>query len=384
LSLSEIERLYALPDLDFVEKDVDALLAEMINDYQQAYQAKTGEVKTLAPGDPVRIWIYAQALKIYAAYQLIDFAAKQNLLKYAEGDYLENLGARIGVTRNPAKAAVATERFTLSAVQNAVVSIPQGTRVSPGNNIFFKTTQYAEVPIGQIFVDIPIQCTVTGEAGNELMPGEIRTLVDPIPYVAAVANTDQSQGGAEIEDDMSLRERIFLRPDSFSVAGPMGAYIYFAKAFSQSVLDVNVVSPAPGEVNVRFILDDGELPDGAMVDEMEAYLSATDHRPLTDHVTAGAPDVVNYDIDLTYYIRTADKLTVQTIQSNVGRAVTDYIVWQKSKIGRDINPDELIARIKAAGAKRVVINTPAFKALSAVQVGKLRNKAIAYGGMEDE
>jgi phage-related baseplate assembly protein len=389
--LSTIDQLYAIPNIDFVEKDIETLLAEMLADYQSAYLEATGENKTLAPGDPIRIWIYSQALKLYTAYQVIDYSAKQNLLKYATGDYLENLGARIGVTRLPASAAVSTVAFVLSAPQLAVISIPVGTRVSPGNNIFFETTEYAEVPIGQTSVYVTVKCTEAGTIGNDFTPGQINTLVDPIAYVASVVNTEAAQGGADVESDESLRERIFLRPDAFSVAGPIGAYQYFVKEYNQSILDVSVTSPLPGEVDVRFILTGGELPsdvneDGSdgLIRQVANHLSAADRRPLTDHVTVGAPDVVNYNIVLDYYIRTADKLAAVSIQSAVNKAIDDYILWQRSKIGRDINPDELVTRIKAAGAKRVVIMDPAFTSLAPTQLAVLGTKTITYKGLEDE
>ncbi|HBF38069.1 MAG TPA: phage tail protein, partial [Firmicutes bacterium] len=106
---ASVASLNNLPDIDFVNKDVDTLLTKMIADYQEAYQSSTGTAKTLASGDPIRIWIYAQALRIYSAYQLIDQAAKYNLLKYSSGKYLDHLGALVGVTREAATGASVTQ-----------------------------------------------------------------------------------------------------------------------------------------------------------------------------------------------------------------------------------------------------------------------------------
>ena len=39
------------------------------------------------------------------------------------------------------------------------------------------------------------------------------------------------------------------------------------------------------------------------------------------------------------------------IKTQVAQAVSNYNVWQKEKIGRDITPDVLIQYIMAAGAK---------------------------------
>ena len=59
--------------------------------------------------------------------------------------------------------------------------------------------------------------------------GQLKTLVDPVPYVASVANITTSEGGADAQTDDSYREDIHGAPERFSTAGPDGAYIYHAK-----------------------------------------------------------------------------------------------------------------------------------------------------------
>jgi phage-related baseplate assembly protein len=382
--LSAIEALANLPEVNFVDKDVSTLLSDMIAEYETVYEESTGESKTLADGDPVRIWIYAQALRLYGAYQLIDQAAKYNLLKYSTGDYLDNLAALVGITREAAEAATVTMRFTLSAAQSSAVGIAAGTRVSPDGTVFFATTKYVEVVAGDTYVDVTAECQDTGTTGNGYLAGQIATLVDPIQYVASVTNTTDSQGGTNEEDDDTLRGRIFQKPDSFSVAGPTGAYEYFTKEYSSSVLDVKVSSPSPGEVLVCFILTDGEIPGDTIISEVADYLSDESRRPLTDRVTVQAPETVSYDIKLTYYIKTSDKTSASAIQTAVTEAVATYQLWQKSKIGRDINTDYLQYLVYAAGAKRVVITSPTFTTLEDTQVALEGTVTITYGGLEDE
>jgi len=373
-----------LQDINFVNKDVDTLLRDMISEYENAYFESTGEKKTLAPGDPIRIWIYSQALRIYTAYQLIDFSAKQNLLKYSEGGYLDNIAARIGITRQDATKAITTIRFTLSAIQSSAVSIPEGTRVSPGNNVFFESTEYAEIIAEQTFVDITMQCTDVGIGGNGYTVGQINILVDPINYIQSISNLDIPQGGTDIESDDSLRERIFLKPESFSVAGPSGAYEFFTKQYNSSILDVKVSSPDPGEVDIRFILTDGEIPEESLILGLQNYLSDSTRRPLTDSVTVQAPTQIPYDVDITYYIKTSDSDYALSIQTAVNSAINEYKIWQKSKIGRDINPSELISKVILAGAKRVVINSPSYTPINNTEVAADDTTTITYGGLEDE
>lgn len=375
-----------LPDINFVDTDVENLLTSMVVDYETAYLAQTGVVKKLQPGDPVRIWIYTQALRYYQALVLIDFSAKQNLLKYSSGNYLDNLGARYGSkgTRLPASKAVATIRYTLSAAQAGAVTIPAGNRSSPGNDVFFATIEVAEIPAGDTYIDVTAECTEAGEAGDGYVAGQVNILVDPIPYIASVSNTDTSQGGSDVEDDENYRERLYLLPKSFSVAGPSEAYEYFTKQYSSSISDVKVSTPSAGTVDVRFILRDGEIPDGTLISEVEAYLNDRKRRPLTDSLTVQAPATVSYDITLTYFIKTDDSDYAAAIQTAVVAAVADYVTWQKSKIGRSINPDELKNRIKQAGAKRSVITDPVYAAIAETELPFADAITVTYGGLEDE
>lgn len=374
-----------LPDVEFALKDIDSILNDMISGFEQAYFNQTGQQITLYPGDKIRIFLYTQALREFQLRQLIDFSAKQNLLKYASGNYLDNLGAYQDCIRQQPSYAAVTEKFILSTSQPIMQTIPKGTRVSTGNAVYFATTEDIQVPSGATDISATLKCLTPGIIGNDFTPGQINVLVDPLPWIASVTNSDTSQGGADLESDDNFRERIRQAPEGFSVAGPSGAYEYFAKLYNQSVSDVKVSSPSAGNVDVRVLLQNGTVPDSTFLNGLNEYLSDKTRRPLTDNVTVNAPDVVNYDIALTYYILNDNSAAVSNIQSNVNQAVQDYILWQKSKIGRDINPSELISRIINAGAKRVDIINPVYTAVADNQVAVASaNVTLTYGGLEDD
>lgn len=373
-----------LPDVEFAQKDIETILNDMISDFEEAYLQQTGEEITLYPGDKIRIFLYSQALREFQLREIIDFSAKQNLLKYASGDYLDNLGTPF-VERLQAQYAIVTEKFTLSAPQPTIQTIPAGTRVTSGNNIYFATTEDIEIPSGSTDITVAMKCTTSGTSGNNLTPGQINILSDPLPWIASVTNASTSQGGVDLESDDDFRDRIRQAPESFSVAGPEGAYIFFAKEYNSSVSDVKVTSPSAGEVDIRILLQNGVIPDSIFLQGINDFLSDKTRRPLTDHVTVSAPDIVNYDIGLTYYILASDATSEDTIKANVLKAVQDYVVWQKGKIGRDINPSELISQIISAGAKRVNVTTPVYTAISDTQVAVASASiSVTYGGLESD
>lgn len=381
--IAEIERL---PDITFIgDTSLDSIKEALINDYQDKYQELTGTSVVLKDGEPVSLMLGACAVQLLQMYVNADKAGKMNFLKYAYGDYLDNLGALKGVERQEAYPATCTVRFTLSAIRPSVIAIPQGTRITTqAGAIYFATDAYAEIPIGSEYVDVPCTSTTAGEAGNGYKAGDLNVIVDPIPYVASCANLAAPSGGTERESDESLADRIYLAPANYSVAGPEAAYVYFAKSAYPDIEDVSVTSPSECEVDIRVIGADGELLSSEICQRIEDYINNEDVKPMTDHVTVGSPSVTNYNINLTYYINRSDVSSVTTLQEAIAAAVDEYISWQSSKIGRDIEPDKLIELCMAAGAKRVTVASPAHTAVSSSAIAKLGTRTVSYGGLEDD
>lgn len=382
MSLKALENY---PDISFIENmTLENMKEQMISDFQDKYEEITGKGINLAKADPVKMILYAAALQLYQGMQYIDSAAKQSFLKYSYGDFLENLGALKGITRNSGTQASTTIQFVLSETRETIITIPAGTRVTPGGNMFFYTIEEGVIPVGEISTDIPAACTEIGEIGNDYEVGSIKVLVDKIPYVAEVRNIERTSGGAEIESDENLAERIYLAPSKYSVAGPDDAYKYWVKTYNPSIADVKVTSPVPGTVDIRFIIGDGEIPDQKAIEDVEEYLMEGERRPLTDLVIVGAPEVIEFNIDLKYWINETDKIKAAVIQKNVEEAIDGYIYWQKQQIGRDINPSMLNYLIIQAGAKRSEILEPIFTKVGNTGIALNVGKNVIYGGIEND
>ena len=382
----EMNAIKSLPDISFIDnKTIDQVRQEMVADYESFISEATGQTVSLERSSVHRMELYAAAAQIFQAMQYIDRQGKQSILKYSYSDFLDNLAAFKGVTRTPATAATTTVRFTLSAERDTATGIPQGTRVSTAGSIYFATDVYAEIPAGSTTVDVPATCTVAGTDGNGLAIGELTTIVDPIPYVASVSNTTATEGGAEIESDADLAERVFLAPGAYSTAGPEDGYIYHAKAYSPAVGDVVATSDQEaGTVDIVFIMADGSTPGEDMIEGMEGYMRSKDIRPMSDLVRIAAPEEVQYTINLTYYINRSDSAKAVTIQAAVAQAVEDYKTWQRA-IGRDVNPSQLTHMVMEAGAKRVTVTAPAYTVVGKTKVSALQGAAVVtYGGLEDD
>lgn len=384
--MSDIKKtLEGYPDISFIENmTLENLKEQMIADFTEKYKEETGEELTLGLADPNKLVLYAAALQIYQGMQYIDNAGKQSFLKYSYSGFLENLGALKGIQRNPGNPATAIERFTVSAVQNNAISIPMGTRVTAGDNVYFYTVEDAEIPAGAEYIDIQVECTEAGTGANGYEAGKINILVDSINYIGSVANTTKSEGGAEEESDEQLADRIYLAPSSYSTAGPDDAYEYWVKTCNSGITDAKVQSPSDGVVEIRFIMQDGTIPGEATLQEVATFLQNEKIRPLTDKVEVKAPVAQNYAINLTYYIAESDKNQASAIQQNVNSAVDAYKMWQCEKIGRDINPSYLMRLIMNAGAKRAVIASPEFAVVSAENIALCTTVTVTYGGVESD
>lgn len=380
-----MNKLDDYPEISFINNmTVEDIQAYYIKAMQEKYKEITGRELVMGEAEPTRLIAYANCLILYQIAQYADRAGKLSLLKYSYGDYLENVGALKGVERLKAGKAVTTLRFTLSGIRPGVIVIPKGTRVTAANGIYFETVENLEISAGDISGEVNAECKEPGILGNGYAEGMLNVIVDPVAYVEKVENITVTQGGADKESDRNLAERIYLMPSSWSVAGPDDAYIYWAKTFDAAIGDVRVHSDVPGEVEIRFLLQNGEIPTSTMIEEMQHFLESGDIRPLTDHVNVAAPAVHEYEIEITYYINSSDANRITMILEKAEKAVRDYVAWQKGEIGRDIIPDKLVAMLIGAGAKRVEVVSPVLCALSWEEIAEARAVQIKYGGLEDD
>lgn len=374
------------PEISFIDHmSLEDIQEFYLDAMREKYRELTGKELVMKEADPMRLIAYADCLLLYQVVQYADRAGKMSLLKYSFGDYLENIGALKGIERLQGAAAMTKLRFTLSMQRNNVVIIPAGTRVTAGDGTYFETLDILEIPAGELTGEVNAACREMGIKGNGYRPGELKVLVDPVPYIDKVENLTATEGGADLETDENLAERIYLAPSSWSTAGPDDAYKYWVKTFDAAITDVRVESEVPGVVEIYFILQGGQLPDEAMTEELALYLQDEDIRPLTDQVIVQAPEVQNYAIDLVYYINESDRMKAASIQEKVGAAVDEFIAWQREKIGRDINPDQLRKLVISAGAKRVNINEPDFRRIRRNSIALSSGDAVVlYGGVEDD
>ena len=370
-------KLRDVSPINFATADPDAIDIEVVSTVEKLLGRK------LERSDPLRIFLRGVELLLIQTRLLIDTTAKQNLLAFAEGEYLERLGDLVGVERLPATAAWTTIEVTLSTPREQVTTIRQGTRVTAGDNVYFALDEPLIFLAGEVTKTCRATCTVTGEVGNAYAVGEINQIVDPQPFMQSVRNVTTSAGGSDVESDDNLRERIHEMPEAFSCAGSEGSYRSHAMSVSALISDVAVDSETPGTVQVYPLLKDGELPTQEILNAVAEHLNARTVRPLTDLVTVKAPNVFSYELEAQYWVSREDVTAAAEIQAAAEVAVQDYVEWQRSKLGRDLNPSRLIHMLLTAGVKRVEVRSPQFASIGRFEVAIPSSINVQFAGLED-
>lgn len=371
---------WGMPKVNFIEVDPEKIKSSIITRYERVAS------RTLAAGDPIRLFLLSVADEIIQLRHDINFSAQQNLLTYAQGNYLDALGSSMQTERLSASHAETTIQFTISQALSQAFVIPAGFAVAAGV-VTFQTDDDLVIPSGERTGSVHASCTEAGTIGNGFVPGQITNIVTPMAYLESASNTSTSVGGGEVEDDADYAERIKLRPDSFSVAGPGRAYYYYAKSYSSSIIDVVVNTPSAGQVDVYALLEGGELPTSGFLEGLLEFLSEETIRPLTDFVQTKSPTAVSYEIQVDYWVNKSDSTRFDAIQTAVTEAVESYRLWQQSKIGRDISQDELITRVIQAGASLIdhtTLKPSQFQALTIDQVAQCSGVVINFKGYKDD
>lgn len=332
-------------------EDVSSLVTSMQNRLQTAFG------RTFAPADVEMLMINSICYELQLFFIQGNQAVRQNLSPYSSAPMLDLLGDLVGVTRQAATPAVCILQFNL-VEGHGVVTIPAGTRVSSiDGQVIFQTDTDVTIPLNVNSTTVTATAQTTGTAGNGYAIGDIELILDPQAYVATCQNLDVTNSGGDEETDDQLRERIKLAPSSFSVAGPTGAYEYWAKTASPTIVDVKCVTTNPGEVTLYILCIGGTLSSGELKNKVLAACSATNIRPQNDTVLPGDPEVIEYslDVEITNYTGAIDTDILSQANSNL----EDYVNAGLNKMGVDVIRSQISAKCMIDMVYNVNVVSPA-------------------------
>ena len=154
---------------------------------------------------------------------------------------------------------------------------------------------------------------------------------------------------AVMEDDETYRQRLSIAPESWSTAGPVGAYLFWALSASEDVLDVAVYSEDEGtclaprvRVAVMSKSDDGVAPAGLLTTVL-AKLNRDDIRPMADLVTVEPITPLDYSVEIALKLKTGASQAI--IEEQARLRVLNYCSGRLRWIGDgEVGPVWLVGR----------------------------------------
>lgn len=355
---------------------------EIIDQMTLQYEALSGN--SLQPGHLENLLIHAFAYRESLIREQANEAAVLNLLRFSKAPYIDFIGERVGVQRLASSAATVNLKLTFTTGHGDLI-IPAGIRIQPvSGTVVFTTDEelLIDSSVDEIFVSAT--CTTIGAIGNGFAINEIVVILDPQPYLFSAQNIEVSAGGADQEDDESLRERIRLAPSTFSTAGPDDAYVYFAKTANPGIGDVKVTSLQPGDVNIYPLMKDGSIPNQTVLDQVFDACNAKKRRPINDTVIVTAPTEINYAIDVELTLITGQVASDAITQVNA--ALQNYSDQRNSALGLDIVRSKITGLSKIDGiVYDVNVIAPAANVqVDFSQVAKCTGINVSVGGYSDE
>ena len=357
----------------------------MIADYREKYEELTGAAPELPADDKNRLLLGVCAMQIYQGFQYIEQTGKMNLLKYASGAFLDNLGALKNVKRNENAKSTVAIRFTKdnSVLQNEIV-IPAKTRVTTEDYEVFWATPDVDVtiPAGRIYLDVDCTCTEDGSFSNGFEYGEIAVLADTVAFIRSVENVNTSSGGADYENDDAFRLRVLNAPSGYSTAGAADSYCYFIKQLDPQIADVAVEQGENDGELTAYILTYSHGMTADQITAIQTLVDNADFRPLTDKVTVAAATYITYGVDLLYYVSRKNESKLTSIRMAVEKAVDEFIAAQSVSLGKNVNPSVLIQKVMNAGACRVHLNSPSFAQVNPHKYAMNTYRITQYMGLE--
>lgn len=381
-----IKSIDELPEVSFIGSiSLEEVRAQMIADYCEKHEELTGTKPELPADDKNRILIGVCALQIFQGYKYIDQTGKMNLLKYARGEFLDNLGALKNIARNENAKSTVAMRFVKNPdfLQNEI-TVPRRTRVAAESHDIFWMTPNIDVtiPAGRSWIDVDCECTEDGAFSNGFEYSEITRLIDQVPFVREVYNISVSKGGSDYENDDDFRKRILNAPSGYSAAGAADSYVYCIKRLDSQIADVAIQQGEnDGELDA-YILTKSGVPTEEQIADYQNLIDSADFRPLTDKVTVQPATPVTYGVDVKYYISRKNASKVTSIRMAVEDAIDEFIKGQELELGKDINPSVLIQAVMNAGACRVIISAPNYTQVGDTNFSLRTYRTAQYMGLE--
>lgn len=154
------------------------------------------------------------------------------------------------------------------------------------------------------------------------------------------------------EDDAALSLRALMAWDGLSVAGPTGAYEYFALSADGKVADAKGSSPAPAQALVTILSTEGNgTADATLIAKVTAALNGENVRPVADRLTVQSAGIINYTINAQLHIDSQGAEADVILQA--ARDSLAAFINPRRRIGVEVPRSAIDAALHVQGVRKV-------------------------------
>ena len=296
--------------------------------------------------------LYAAAAQIHSLWLQAEWTRRQCFPQTADGEYLDYHAQMRALERRTATVAEGTLCFSVDSQADRDLTIPAGTVCLTMGLVRFETTEEATLAAGGFSVDVPAKAVEPGAAGNVEAGAVVTMLVAPVG-VARVTNTAAFTGGADDENDESLRERILESYKRLPNGANAAFYEQGALTFEQ-VAAATVIPRSRGIGTVDVIVaTHAGMPDEDLLEELKDYFES--RREIAVKVDVLAPE--ENTVNVSAAVKAAEGYDRDAVIAAVKETLRGYFG------GRLLSQGVLRARLGALiyaveGVENYVLNTP--------------------------
>lgn len=273
-------------------------LKELVTRTQRAFRADLkGSDAVLWPNN-VAVSAKVMAGAVNEAFSFLDYISKQINKHTAEGVWLERHAFDYGITRLPATYA----RGSIDLTGDPNVSVPAGLEVQRTDGFRYVTTSGGATD-GFGDITVSVRALEPGRAGNA-PAGATVMLTTEIAQINLQGTVSASGigGGADVESDESLRERLLFRLRYPPHGGAVHDYVAWAREINgvtRVFVDPVTANNGRTTVGVWFLMDDlyaNGIPQAADVQAVVDFIETV--RPAGAIIEVAAPTAVSVDIQI--------------------------------------------------------------------------------------
>lgn len=154
------------------------------------------------------------------------------------------------------------------------------------------------------------------------------------------------------EDDEALILRALMAWDGLSVAGPTGAYEYFALSADGKVADAKGSSPSGAVAIVTILSTEGDgTADAALIAKVDQALSHEDKRPVGDRLTVQSASIIHYTITAQLHVSSQGAEANVVLQAARDRLAA--FINPRRRIGVEVPRSAIDAALHVQGVTKV-------------------------------